>query len=257
MFRYRKIGFITCLDIWYDEELFCSSKDYIKCLHENKQLDKKQYNFKLVEKSFLLDISRNIDDIFSGFSYKSCKYAINKAKRDGINVWKADTQNDKNAYKKFQNSFCVEKGFVELGDDELEQLDVFCAETHEHLFLGGCAFVTSKDNKTVRYKHGATLHKYNANEAIIWEAIQYYHSRGFIYFDFGGVVLTDDKQSYYYHHYKFKEKFGGELIDSYTYFVLKGGWKIFYCIFNVFLKYFWKKDFNSFVNWLNQHHLIR
>jgi lipid II:glycine glycyltransferase (peptidoglycan interpeptide bridge formation enzyme) len=257
MFRYKKIGFIKILDIWFEEELFYTAQSSIKCLHENKVLDKKKYDFALVGKTFILDISREPSEIFNGFSYKSCKYAINKATRDGIHVWKAEKDDEKIEYMRFQNSFSREKKIAEISSDELAGVDVFCAETQDKTFLGGCAFVLSDDNMTVRYKHGATSHMLNANEAILWEAIKFYHSRGVAYFDFGGVVITDDKSSYYYRHYKFKEKFGGELADSYTYFRMKGKWKIAYFFFKLLLMCFWRGDVNNFVNWLNRYGMLK
>jgi len=257
MFRYKKLGFLRMLDIWFDEKLFCTLDCSIKCLHENKEIDKSKYDFKVTEKTFLLDISKEIGEIFSGFDYKSCKYAINKANRDGIRVWRAEDKADKDKYFTFQNSFCEEKGIPKLTYDELDKLEIFCAETVEKEFLGGCAFIISEDRRTVRYKYGSTLHKYNANEAILWNAIQDYHSKGFKMFDFGGVMPTTDETSYYYHHYKFKKKFGGNLVDSYVYFKLKGVLKGLYCPFEIILKYYFKGDINNFVIWLNKHKWMR
>lgn len=257
MFRYKKLGFFKMMDIWFEEELFYMSNCSIKCLHENKEIDKGLYDFKVTEKTFLLDISKEIEEIFAGFDYKSCKYAINKANRDGIRVWKAEDSVDKDKYFAFQNSFCEEKGIPKLACGELDKMEIFCAETIDKEFLGGCAFIISGDGKTVRYKYGSTLHKYNANEAILWSAIQDYHARGFETFDFGGVMPIEDKTSYYYHHYKFKKKFGGKLVDSYIYFKLKGVLKCFYYPFEFILKYCFKEDINNLAIWLNKHKFVK
>ncbi|WP_160558430.1 peptidoglycan bridge formation glycyltransferase FemA/FemB family protein [Parablautia muri] len=257
MFRYKNLAFLKIFDIWFEEELFYTADSSIKCLHENKKIDKNMYDFKITAKTFLLDISKEIEDIFACFDYKSCKYAINRANRDGIRVWKVEDSDDKKKYFDFQNLFCEEKGIPKLDADELNNIEIFCAETDEKEFLGGCAFIISGDKKTVRYKYGATLHKYNANEAIIWYAIQNYHARGFEMFDFGGVMPTEDKTSYYYHHYKFKKKFGGDLIDSYIYFKLKGVLKVLYCPFEIILKYCFKQDINNLVIWLNKHRCMK
>ena len=84
-----------------------------------------------------------------------------------------------------------------------------------------------------------------------------YRAKGFQYFDLGGCVPTEDKESYYYRHYHFKKKFGGELIDSYTYFRIRGFYRIFYCIFDKFVQLFFKGDVNGFTNWLNQKGILR
>lgn len=257
MYRIKKISFIKILDIWFDEQLFMEAKDKIVSFHTNKILDQSMYDFRLTGQTFLLDITRKEQDIFADFDYKSCRYCINRAKRDGIHVWKAENGNEKARYLEFQNSFCAEKEIPKVDASELDDLEVYCAMTPESEFLGGCAFIISGDNKTVRYKYGATAHKFNANEIILWHAICDYHNRGFEVFDFGGCVQTDDRESYYYRHYHFKKKFGGVLSDSFTYFRIKGVYRLGYLFFIDFVRFFFHNDVNGFIVWLNKKGFIR
>lgn len=257
MQRYKRILFLKILDIWFDEESFLNSRGKIICLHTNASLEEAKYDFKLTTQTFLLDISRTKENIWAGFEYKSCKYPINKAERDGIYVWKACDLSDKKKYLNFQNEFCEEKRIPKVDEKELDELEVYCAEGPEKEFLGGCAFLVSADGKTVRYKYGATAHKLNANESILWKAICDYHHRNFVIFDFGGCVKTDDKESYYYRHYHFKKKFGGELAESYAYFKLRGYWKVLYYLFACILKVFFGGDVNALTVWLNKKGFIR
>lgn len=257
MERIKKILFFKIHDIWFDEKLFVDSSYPIRCLHSNQELDQGLYDFKSIGKTFLLDISREEEKIFSGFEYKSCKYSINKAKKDEVHVWKAESEQDKSRYLEFENEFAVKRGIPTVNKSELNDLEIYVAETKEHEFLGGCAFLMSADLKTVRYKYGATSHKFNANEAILWKAICDYHERGFFYFDFGGCVPTDNKESYYYKHYQFKKKFGGELVDSYNYYKLKGVYKGLYHVMNIFVMIFFKGNFNDFIIWLNSKKMIK
>lgn len=257
MHRIKKIGFIKILDIWFDEALFEKAKDKIVSLHTNSVLDRSDYDFKLTGQTFLLDITREEQDISSGFDYKSCRYCINRAERDGIHVWKAQNEIEKAKYLDFQNSFCEEKEIPKVDERELNELEVYCAETPEKEFLGGCAFIISADHKTVRYKYGATAHRFNANEAILWKAICDYHKRSFEIFDFGGCVQTDDRESYYYRHYHFKKKFGGELADSFTYFKIRGIYRVYYWLFVNFVQIFFHNDVNGFVVWLNKKGFIQ
>ncbi len=257
MLRCKNVGFVKILDIWFDEQAFLEAREKIISLHSNAVLDNSKYDFKLTGQTFLLDIARQEQDIFAGFDYKSCKYCINRANRDGIRVWRAENVTEKEKYLEFQNDFCEKKEIPKVDKNELEQLEVYCAETSDKEFLGGCAFIISDDYKTVRYKYGATCHKFNANEAILWEAIRSYHKRGFEIFDFGGCVLTDDRTSYYYRHYQFKKKFGGVLADSYTYFRIKGIYRICYFIFRSLVWFLFHGDVNSFILWLNKKGFIR
>lgn len=257
MKRYKKIGFIKIEDIWFDEERYQKAKGKIISLHTNAKLEKSIYDFRLTAQTFLLDISQPEEIIFAGFEYKSCRYPINKARRDGVRIWKAESNEEKEQYLKYQNIFCSGKEIPTVSAEELEELEIYCAESSEQEFLGGCAFIISADRETVRYKYGATAHKLNANEAILWEAICDYHKRDFKIFDFGGCIPTDDKDSYYYRHYHFKKKFGGKLSDSYTYFKIKGFFRIFYYLFIVFVKLFFHGDVNGFTVWLNKKGLLQ
>lgn len=257
MERIKRVAFLKIHDIWFDEELFKRSKWAITALHTNAILDRKEYDFDQNTKTFLLDISEDIEKIFSKFEYKSARYAINKAVRDGVTVHQIESEAERKQYMEFQNSFCAQKGIPCLNKEELQSLTSYYATSKDNEYLGACAFIESADRKTVRYKYGATLHKLNANELILWEVIKEYHRKGFKYFDFGGCVPTEDKQSYYYRHYHFKKKFGGELIDTYTYFKIKGFYRIFYYIFSWFVHMFFRGDVNGFTNWLNQKKILK
>lgn len=256
MQRYKKVGFVELLDIWFDEQSFEESEGKIVCLHSNTELPSDRYDFRLTAQTLLLDISKAEKEIFAGFEYKSCRYKINKAKRDGVNVWRVCKEDEKERYLEFQRQFCRERALPEVDKSELGSLDIYCAETRDEEFLGGCAFIVSADQKTVRYKYGATAHRLNANEAILWKAICDYRERGFQVFDFGGCVPTEDKDNNYYSHYQFKRKFGGKLAESYTYFKTRGLSKAFYYGFICLVKLFFKGDVNRFTIWANKKGMI-
>lgn len=257
MDRIKQIAFLKIYDVWFDFNKFKNSKYAITALHTNDRLEKKDYDFEQKTKTFLLDISASEEEIFSKFEYKSARYAINKAIRDGVKVYQIKSEDEKKKYLGFQKEFCNEKGIPCMHEEELNNMTCYYAISNEKEYLGACAFIESADERTVRYKYGATLHKLNANEIILWEAIKVYKKRGFQYFDFGGCIPTDDKSSYYYRHYHFKKKFGGELIDTYTYFKIRGLYRIFYYIFIGFVNAFFRGDVNGFTNWLNQRKILK
>lgn len=256
MERVKKIAFIKIHDIWLDIDRYRASKENIVSLHTNEVLTTADYDFVLTAKTLLLDISMNKEEIFHKFEAKSTRYAINKAIRDGVKVKRIKTAEELQQYMVFQKEFCKEKQIPLLRQEELKALECYYAVSQDGEYLGACAFLTASDNKTARYKYGATKHKLNANEIILWQAIQDYHNRGFQYFDFGGCIPTEDKETYYYRHYHFKKKFGGELIDSYTYFHVRGFYRLFYYIFAGFVKLFFKDDVNEFTNFLNRNKLL-
>ena len=257
MERIKKVSFLKIYDVWFEKNKFLSSTWSITALHTNEILEKNEYDFQQIAKTFVVDISESKEEIFSKFDYKSARYAINKAIKDGVTVHIVQTDEERMQYWEFQKEFCVAKGIPCLNKDELTELTSFYALSKSGEYLGACSFIESEDGKTVRYKYGATLHKLNANEIILWEAMKQYHQRGFRNFDMGGCVPTDDKNSYYYRHFHFKKKFGGELIDTYTYFKIKGVYRVFYYIFITLVNILFKGDVNAFTNWINQRKILK
>lgn len=256
MIRKKKILFFTLIDIWHDEKAFLNSSDKFVALHTDEVLDENSFDFVLTQKTFLLDISQDEDYLLSHMDSKSCKYSINRAKRDGVKVFKIDSEEEKYKYLSFQNEFCKEKGIPKVSYEDICCLDVYVAESAEGEYLGGCAFLISEDRKVARYKYGATAHKLNANEAILWNAICEYHKQGVLLLDLGGCVPTENSQSYYYRHYHFKKKWGGTLNDTYTYFKLKGVYGLLCRILNGIVILFFKGDYNSLVVWMNRRKMI-
>lgn len=257
MERIKKVGFLSIHDIWFDNQRFFESDSKICALHTNDHIDKTRYDFRLDTKTFLLDISKEPDELFKGNAFRAVRHSINKAVKDGIIVRKVENDTEIETYLSFQKEFCKQKGIPMLSKEEVKELECYYAVTQEGDYLGACAFLESEDKQLFRYKYGATKHTMYANEIIFWHVIRAYHEKGYQYFDFGGVIPTEDKESYYYRHYQFKKKFGGELIDSYTYFKIKGIYRVFYYLFIGFVKLFFKGDVNGFTNWLSQKKILR
>lgn len=214
---------------------------------------------KFIGHTFLLNIEDDEETIFKKFDYKSARYAINKAKRDGVLVKKVDTESEKRNYIEFHKLFCIEKGIPMFHEDELNELITYYAESSDGEYLGACSFIVDSQKETARYKYGATKHKLNANEIILWKAICDFHNAGYKFFDLGGIgsVSEIDKNSDDYKRYQFKKKFGGKIINSYTYIktngiCIIGGWLVLLCV-NII----WKGDTNSFVRWLTKRKILK
>ncbi|HOF00116.1 MAG TPA: peptidoglycan bridge formation glycyltransferase FemA/FemB family protein [Spirochaetota bacterium] len=238
--------FVNIHDVWFDMNKYYESKYLVKILHTNKVID--NYSLIIKEKTFIIDLSQNVDAIFSNMDKKSAQYSINKAIKSGVYVNKAESEEDLKKYFKFFTDFSKRKSIPTIVYEELLDYDVFLAYSKENELLGGCAFLLDNDSGTYRYKHGATLYKYNENDLLLWEAIKYAKVKNYKIFDFGGVKVTEDEESYYFRHFKYKKKFGGELVDFYTYIKFGGLLKLFLFPFKILLNVFFKGDFNRFVN---------
>lgn len=255
MIRFKKVGPLKVLDVWFENNTFLTTKSKIAILHSNDVIEKEKYDFSFVTYTLTLDITASQEELYKKLN-RGCRGRINRAERSEINVYRTTDKEELDSFNEYQAEFCKRKHTPVVDRAELDDLEVFLARNKEGDFLGGCAFLISDDNKLVRYKYGATEHELNANEAILWKAICHYHERGFEVFDFGGCVPTEDESSYYYRNYMFKKKFGGELAESYLYYKIRGIYRIFYFGFDILVKIFFKGNVNDCVMWLNDRKLI-
>ena len=103
MVRTRRFFFLKISDSWFDTRAFDNSASAITILHTDKNIDKKEFSFKIDSKTFHIDLSKTLEGIFSSFEPKSARYSIRKAERDGVIVKKADTAKEKNDFYLFCN----------------------------------------------------------------------------------------------------------------------------------------------------------
>lgn len=257
MKRERKVFFLKISDIWYDFDEYDKDNTDITLLHTVQERKPARYDLIISGKTFLLDLTQGENELLKNMEYKSCRYAINKSTRDGIIVKHAVDKNELEEYLNCQNEFCRERGFAEIRESDLKKYDICIARSPDGEFLGGCAFLADEKTGIVRYKHSATSHKYNTNEAIIWYMICDYKSRGYCYLDLGGVIPTDDKKSYYWRHYHFKKKWGGYLVNDYTYVKARRAISFFLIILKPFVRIFFNNNYNDAINWINKLCTIR
>ncbi|MBT4338451.1 MAG: peptidoglycan bridge formation glycyltransferase FemA/FemB family protein [Bacteroidetes bacterium] len=256
MFRERKILWFTLFDYWFEVDNFINSSPALSILRTNKQLDKKQYSVKICEKTFLTDLSKTETEIFSSFKQKSAKYPIKKAEKIGVEVILALTIETKENFKKFLSDFAKERNIPAFAKDEsLEHYDIFNAYSSTKEYLGGIACIFDSNKEIFRYKYGATLYKYSENDLLIWKAMQYAKKNGYHYFDMGGVPVKADSSSQ--GRYKFKEKFGGELVDFYTYIKVSGPLRILFFLSKIFVYVFFKNDYNNMISFINKYKPIQ
>lgn len=256
MERIKRVLFFKIHDIWFDEEKFKNSKYNIVILHTNADIGSK-YQFKFVGHTFLLNIEEDEEIIFKKLDYKSARYAINRAKRDGVIVKKIESDQERKEYVEFQKTFCAEKEIPMFHEDELNELISYYAISKDGEYLGACSFIADPYKETVRYKYGATKHKLSANEIILWTAICDFHNEGYKLFDFGGVIEGGKSSDEYKGYYQFKKKFGGDFVESYSYIKTNGVYKFWGLLGKSCINVVWKGNTNEFVRWLARKKLLQ
>lgn len=218
-----RVFFFKKKSIWFAEHPFdvdgCDAVFFYAC--ESKASD---HGF-LCEQAptLIIDLTEHLDKIWKNMEQKSCRYFINRAKREGI-VAKInqDLANFIELYKNF-----TKKKKIKLFKEEIEIMEksygtLFTAYHKDELIAG---IYTIEDERHMRWFIGASKRLEAdkkkatligcANRLLIWEAIKYAKEKGLKEFDFGGFYLGDKKDDPRYSINLFKKSFGGKLAIYY------------------------------------------
>jgi len=220
-------------EIWFAEHPFdvenCDSVSFKACKHK---VDIKGF---IGEEhvTLIIDLAKSLDEIWKSMDKSSCRYAINRAIKDGVKV-KRNQNHDE--FFGIYYSFRKKKGLSNFAsmfyDSELEIMEkrygtLFVAEYDEEI-LGGAYFLEDEEN--MRWLVGASKRLEvgrekatligNANRLLIWEAMKYAKEKGVKEFDLGGYSMEADKNKNdpRYGINKFKRSFGGELEIRHFYY---------------------------------------
>ena len=245
----RKLFFFTLHYYWMDKDAYLKSKNYISLLRTHDKLPEKEYFLELVYKTFLIDLSKTKEIIYSTFDYTGARYKINKALKSGVIVKRADTAAEKQQFYDFYQAFAEalkrKNKILVLQRNELDKLVILYAVSNYGEYLGGTGLLPSPDSRYLLSKYSATLHRSCENELLIWHAIQYAKDNGYAYFDMSWILSIEDKKSDQYRLYQFKKKFGGNFVPFYTYVKLRGPFKLTGILFKLILNFLFKGDLNN------------
>jgi len=257
----RKLFFFTLNYYWMDKDAYLKSKNFISLLRTHEKLPEKEYFLKIEYKTFLIDLIKTKQEIYSAFDYTGARYKINKALKNGIIVKRAETAAEKQQFYDFYQTFAEDpkrkNKILLLQRNELDELNIFYAVSADGDYLGGIGLLPSPDGRYLLYKYAATVHRFCENELMIWHAIQYAKDAGYAYFDMSWMWPTEDKNSDVYRLYQFKKKFGGDLVDFYSYVKLRRPFNIPGVLFKLILKYFFEGDIINFTSRLKKMKVFR
>lgn len=170
----------------------------------------------------LIDLTQNLDEIRAKMAKKSCRYAINRAQRDGIEV---KINQDYDEFYRIYRAFNRQKGLPSPYPlDTIKQVGTLLVAKLAGQVVGGHVYLEDKD--TILHWLGATERLSadretatiigNASHLLHWEVIQYAQKRGIKVLDLGGLALRgkDDPRSSIDF---FKLSFGGQVVTHYSY----------------------------------------
>ncbi len=246
----RKLFFFTLHYYWMNTAAFLKSSHSISLLRSHEELPPKEYFLKIGYKTFLIDLNKTKEEIYSAFDYTGARYKINKAMKHGVIVKKAETIQEKRKFYDFYQAFVEDpkrkNKILVLQKHELDLLEIFYAVSAGDEYLGGIGLLPSPDKRYLLYKYAATIHRFCENEMLLWHAIQHAKDARYAYFDMSWMWPAEDKNSEMYRLYQFKKKFGGTLVDFYTYVKLKGPFIIPGMLFKLILDFFFKGNMIDF-----------
>jgi hypothetical protein len=245
----RKIFCFTANYYWMDRGAFLNSRKSISLLRSADQLPENEYSFRLVYKTFLVDLAKSKDEIYAGFDYTRAVCPIKKAIKAGVVVRRAESAEDKLRYYEFYRAFAEDpkrkNQILAVQKDELDKLDILYATSASGDYLGGIGLLPSADRRYLLAKYSATLHKFNEQDLLVWEAIQHAKDEGFAFFDLSWMLPSDDPNSMQYRLFQYKKKFGGDLVDFYSYVRLNGLMKLLGPPFRLVLRHFFDDNINN------------
>ena len=216
----RKRYIFRTKEIWFSDYLFdVKGYDGVTFRACKNKIDIKGFTREEFT-TLVIDLTQDLEVILGNMSKSSCRYAINRAIRDGVEI--RINENYEEFYE-INRSFRKNKG-LPLGSETVEFMEkygtLFIAGSDGKI-LGGQLYL--EDESNIRWLLGASkrleVNKEkatligNANRLMVWEAIKYAKENGMFEFDLGGYTGGDNKDTIDI----FKQSFGGKLTIHYSY----------------------------------------
>ncbi|PLS01097.1 peptidoglycan bridge formation glycyltransferase FemA/FemB family protein [Neobacillus cucumis] len=186
--------------------------------------NKKNNSFEILIPNFILDLSKEEQDIYNNFN-KSIKYEIRKAsEKDGLIYSEYENATDEQLlnFSRFFNSFAKEKNidkcvleklFTLRNNDSL--LMTVISDEQNNILVAHCMLLDRDNSQSYGlYSVSARFSKSNssekrlvgrANKYLHWKEIQTVKQRGFKWYNMGGVVAGKEGEGIN----EFKMKLGG------------------------------------------------
>jgi lipid II:glycine glycyltransferase (peptidoglycan interpeptide bridge formation enzyme) len=181
-----------------------------------------KYNFmKSIFYTIIIDVAQNEETIWSSFS-KNTRYNVRKAEKNNVEVKEAKNWSQWFDFYKLHVAHCLDRRIAPKNLEFFKYLyDVFLSKDlcrlliayKDNLLIGGSLFFCS--NGVMTDYIGAIddrYRKFAINDLFMWETIKYGTKNEYFLFDLGDT--WPNPQSHLYSIHQFKNKWGGQLIES-------------------------------------------
>ncbi len=172
----------------------------------------------------VIDLTQDLETIWRKMSKSSCRSAIKKAKREGVDIL---INQEYDAFVDINKSFRRAKGLpaYNLDIDFMKNYGTLIVSKIDETILGGQFYLN--DDNNMRWLLGASKRLKAtddmqpligaANRLKIWEAIQYAKNAGINKFDMGGYYTGKKVDPQMEGINFFKRTFGGDIVTHYIY----------------------------------------
>jgi lipid II:glycine glycyltransferase (peptidoglycan interpeptide bridge formation enzyme) len=172
--------------------------------------------------TMIIDLTKNLDSIWKNMS-KSCRYAVSRAVRDGIDI---KLTADYDEFFSMNRSFRQMKGLPAWSIEYLKPYGTLFISEFNGQMIGGIFYL--EDESNIRWLVGASKRLEaarhlagligKANRLLIWETIKYAKAKGLRRFDLGGYYLGEHGKDEELERVNFfKRGIGGEITPLYAY----------------------------------------
>jgi len=173
--------------------------------------------------TLIIDLTKDLEDIWRHMDRKSCRYMIQRAQKEGIKI---RVDQDYDEFNEINASFRKKKDSGSVSDvkEYKNYGKLFTAEIGGEI-VGGQFYLEDKQN--IKWLLGASkrleVEKEKAiligcaNRLMIWEAIKYAKARGIKEFDLGGYYTGKMRNGQKEKINDFKKSFGGQPTTHYIY----------------------------------------
>lgn len=223
--RNNKVGIIRERIIWFADEPYdvsgATSVIFRQC--KNK-LDVPGFEHTEFT-TLVINLTSDLDSIWSRLSAKRCRYPINRALRENISIPPSD---DLKGFRKMHVRFAKQKGFGS-GNFDVNKIrphsKLFLA-VHDNEVLSGHLYLVDENKMRLlfaasnRFQRPKAMEKLigYASRLLIWEAIKWGKNNSLREFDFGGYYVGSKPDRALENINQFKKSFGGEITTHYNYF---------------------------------------
>jgi hypothetical protein len=220
----KKRGFVKYTIVYNANQVKKSLKLFSLYLYEGLEQKNRNFGFyNIKRKTLLSDLRDNEEKILSKFK-SNVRNEINRAKRDGcVTIYNVEPE----FFLTLYNKFATLRNIATIPIDDYKAFGenlMLSAALYDKECVAYHAYIMDKEASKVILLHSGTNRLENkdisvamigrANRFLHYQDMLYFKDKGFVLYDWGGVVLEDNDE--YKGIDEFKLSFGGELKETFS-----------------------------------------